>query len=66
MSSTNPSHSSSIIGHSVREPGSGRSHSPSDNLAENDPGIAVSGKCDIDYVTHVFTWRVMRRVLDPY
>jgi MULE transposase domain/SWIM zinc finger len=42
MSATNPSHSSAIIGHSVSEPSSGRSHSSSENLAENDAGIAVS------------------------
>jgi MULE transposase domain len=42
MSATNPSHSSAIIGHSVSEPSSGRSHSPSGNMAENDAGIAVS------------------------
>jgi hypothetical protein len=42
MSATNPSHSSAIIGLSVSEPSSGRSHSPSQNLAENDAGIAVS------------------------
>jgi hypothetical protein len=42
MSATNPSHSSAIIGHNVSEPSSGRSQSPSENLAENDAGIAVS------------------------
>jgi hypothetical protein len=42
MSATNPSHSSAIIGHSVSEPSSSRTHFPSENLAENDEGIAVS------------------------
>jgi hypothetical protein len=42
MSATSPSHSSAIIGHSVSEPSSGRSHSTSENLTENDAGIAVS------------------------
>jgi hypothetical protein len=42
MSATNPSHSSAIIGHSVSEPSSGRSYSSSENLAENDAGVAVS------------------------
>jgi hypothetical protein len=42
MSATYPSHSSAIIDHSVGEPSSGRFHSPSENLAGNDAGIAVS------------------------
>jgi hypothetical protein len=42
MSATNSSHSSAIIGHSLSESSSGRSHSPSENLAENDAGVAVS------------------------
>ena len=43
MSATNPSHSSAIIGHSVSEPSSGRSHSPSESLAVSAPNLRQRG-----------------------